>query len=69
MVSQKLRVAIKLGDEPAYKVAQKAGIDPTTLSKLMCGIVKVKQGDPRVLAVGKVLGIPDEECFENEATV
>ena len=27
MVSQKLKAAIKLGDEPAYRIAQKAGID------------------------------------------
>ncbi|MEW6671780.1 MAG: hypothetical protein AB1427_08750 [Thermodesulfobacteriota bacterium] len=67
MVSQKLKVAIKLGDEPAYKIAYKAGIDPSTLSKLICGIVNVKAGDQRVINVGKVLGIPPEECFREEA--
>lgn len=64
MVSEKLRAAIKLNNVPAYKVAHKAGIDPSTLSKLMCGIVKVKPGDPRVIKVGRVLGIPPEECFQ-----
>jgi len=67
MVSEKLRAAIKLGHVPAYKVAHKAGLDPSTLSKLICGIVKVKYGDPRVIAVGRVLGIPVEECFQEEA--
>ncbi|MBL7180281.1 MAG: hypothetical protein ISS67_06000 [Desulfobacterales bacterium] len=67
MVSQKLRAAIKLGDEPAYKIAHKAGLDPSTLSKLICGIVKVKDGDQRVIKVGKVLGIPPKECFREEA--
>ena len=38
MVSERFRAAIKLGDEPAYKIAQKAGLDPSTLSKLICGI-------------------------------
>lgn len=69
MVSQKLKVAIKLAGEPSYKIAHKAGINPTTLSKLVCGIVKVKPGDPRVLMVGEVLGIKPEECFEKGTTV
>jgi len=64
MVSEKLRAAIKLNHVPAYKVAHEAGIDPSTLSKLICGIVKVKPGDSRVIKVGKVLGIPAEDCFQ-----
>ena len=64
MISSKLRKAIKLSDEPSYRIAHKAGLDPNTLSKIKCGIIKVKFGDPRVLAVGKVLGIQDDECFD-----
>jgi transcriptional regulator with XRE-family HTH domain len=67
MVSEKLRAAIKLGNIQAYKVAHEAGIDPSTLSKLICGIIKVKHGDERVIKIGKVLGLPPDECFqENE---
>ena len=66
MVSEKLRAAIKLNHVPAYKIAHKAEIDPSTLSKLICGIVKVKKGDLRVIKVGKVLGIPAEDCFQGE---
>ena len=68
MVSEKLRAAIKLNHVPAYKVAHKAGIDPSTLSKLICGIVKVKPGDHRVIKVGKILGISAEDCFQEEAS-
>lgn len=64
MVSQKLRVAIKLNEEPAYKLAQKAGLDPSTLSKLICGIIQVKPNDPRIIAVGRVVGLSEKECFE-----
>ena len=64
MVSEKLRASIKLGSEPAYKIAHKAGLDPSTLSKLICGITKVRLGDPRVIAVGRVLNIPEDECFQ-----
>ena len=66
MVSEKLRAGVKLSDNRAYKIAHKAGIDPSTLSKLICGIVKVRPGDPRVIRVGKVLGIPAEDCFQQE---
>ena len=53
MVSQGLKAAIKLGEDPAYKIAHRAGISSSTLSKLICGIDKVRPGDPRVLAVGR----------------
>ncbi|OEU62874.1 MAG: hypothetical protein BBJ57_03485 [Desulfobacterales bacterium PC51MH44] len=69
MVSQKLKIAIKLADEPSYKIAHKAGINPSTLSKIVCGIVKVKPGDSRVLRVGEVLGIKPEECFEKGTAI
>jgi hypothetical protein len=64
MVSRKLRVAIKLSETPAYKIAQAAGENPATLSKLLHGIIPVKPNDPRVIKIGKVLGIPETECFE-----
>ena len=69
MISNKLKAALKLGDEPAYMIAHKAGINPSTLSKLVCGIVKVKTGDSRVLMVGKVLGLKPEECFEKGTAI
>jgi hypothetical protein len=65
MMSQKLKILIKLNEQPAYRLAQKAGLDPSTLSKLICGIIPVKPGDPRVIAVGRIVGISAEECFEN----
>ncbi|MFZ2444725.1 MAG: helix-turn-helix transcriptional regulator [Syntrophobacteraceae bacterium] len=63
-ISRNLKAAIKLGPERAYRVARRAGISPTTLSKLMNGIVEVKPDDPRVVAVGKVLGVEASKCFE-----
>jgi transcriptional regulator with XRE-family HTH domain len=67
MISKKLRAAIKLDpDHRAYEIAHKAGIDPSTLSKLICGIVKVNPGDERVIKVGKVLGLSPDECFQEE---
>jgi hypothetical protein len=63
ILSQKLIAAIKLSDTPAYKIAWSAGVNPTVLSKLINGIEKLKPNDPRIIAVGKVLGISGDECF------
>lgn len=63
-VSQKLIVAIKLNRKPAYKIAWDAGVNPTMLSKLINGIERPKFNDPRIIAVGRVLNIPPEECFQ-----
>jgi hypothetical protein len=63
MISNKFRDAIKL-NAPAYQIARKARLHHSTLSKLLCGIDEVKPNDPRIIAVGKVLGLSAEECFE-----
>jgi hypothetical protein len=68
-VSQKLITAIKLSSIPAYKIAWSAGVNPTMLSKLINGIEKPKLHDQRVIAVGKVLGVPASECFEREKEI
>jgi hypothetical protein len=66
IVSQKLIAAIKLNPSPAYKIAWEAGVNPTTLSKLIHGIEKPKPNDPRIVKVGKVLGLSAIECFREE---
>jgi len=66
MVSRKLRETIKLHKQRAYQIAFEAGIHPSTLSKIMNGIDRVKFGDQRVLAVGRVLGIPDKDLFDDQ---
>ena len=64
MVSDKFRLLIKTSPLKAYEIAHKAGIHPTTLSKISCGIEKVKSDDSRVLAVAQVLGVSADECFQ-----
>ncbi len=63
-VSERLWVAVKTSRRPAYKIAQEAGIHPSWLSKAINGIENVKPGDPRIISVGKILGIPESECFD-----
>lgn len=65
VVSEKLKVAIKLNPKPAYQIAWSAEVNPNVLSKLINGIERVQPEDQRIIAVGKVLGIPSEECFES----
>ena len=67
IVSKKLIAAVKLNSTPAYKIAWGVGVNPTMLSKLLNGIERPKSNDPRVIAVGRVLNIPPEECFQEGA--
>ena len=63
-VSKKFKVAIKLNNEPAYQIAQKAGVDPNVLSKIINGIVSIEPNDERVIKIGTHLGLEPYECFE-----
>lgn len=64
MISRKFREAIKLADLKAYEIAHEAGMHPSTLSRIVNGIDEVKPGDPRVIRIAKVLGLRQEDCFE-----
>ncbi len=63
-LSQQFLIRLKLNDLPAYKIAQQAGVNPTTLSRLINGIDRVKPEDPRIVAVGQIMGLAQWECFE-----
>ncbi len=67
-ISRKFIEAVKLAEIRQYKICQKArpSLHPTVLSRLMNGIEKVKDNDARVVAIGRVLGLKPNECFEPE---
>jgi hypothetical protein len=67
LVSEKLKAAIKLNRKPAYQIAWLAEINPNVLSKLINGIERVRPNDPRIISVGKVLGVAPEECFQEKS--
>lgn len=67
MISQKLIHAVKLSEKRNYKIAHEAGLHPSSLSSLINGIEKVKPNDRRVISIGRVLGIPEGECFQEKA--
>lgn len=66
MISKKFKIAIKLSDIPAWKIAYMAGVNPNVLSKIMSGALLVKPGDARIVKVANVLKLSETECFENE---
>lgn len=63
-ISKELRAALKLGDRPAYRMAIQAGLHPSTLSRLLHGAETVKPADARIIALGKLLGFSEADCFE-----
>lgn len=64
MISQKFRTAVKLSNRRAYQIAWEAGVHPNFLSKIINGIERVKPGDSRVIRIGKVLGLSEDDLFE-----
>ncbi len=63
-ISSRFLSALKLHESPAYRLAQRAGVNPNTLSRLINGIEPLRENDPRILAVADVLGLPRNEVFE-----
>jgi hypothetical protein len=63
-VSREFKTRLKMHEQPAYKIAHRAGINPTTLSKLVNGIEPIKLNDERISRVAVVLGLNAAEAFE-----
>ena len=67
LLSRRFIEAVKLHPEPAYRLALRAGFHPATLSKLIHGAERVRPRDERIIAVGREMGLSEEECFEVRA--
>jgi len=65
MLSDRLRIAVRMADERQYRLARRAGLDPSIVSKWLNGIVDPKRGDPRVVKLGALVGVPADACFDN----
>ncbi len=65
-LSRQFLIRLKLHELPAYKIAQRAGVNANTLSRLINGIDPVKPQDERIISVGQVIGLAPSECFEKE---
>ena len=67
--SREFLIRLKLNDEPIYRICQRAGVNASTLSRLINGIDPVKPGDERIIRVADVLGLSPEEAFQTEESV
>lgn len=64
MLSRKFMDALKASPMPRYRLAREADVHPTVLWKLVCGYQEPRNGDERLLRVGKLLGLKRDEVFE-----
>ena len=68
-ISQTFIIRLKLHRDPAYRIAQMAGVNPTTLSKLINGAEPVRSDDDRILRVGRILGLEPDQVFDSREVV
>jgi hypothetical protein len=68
-VSVKFIEALRQHPERAYRLWRRAGVDPTTGSKLLHGASVPRPNDPRIIAVGRELGLAPAECFHVDESV
>jgi len=66
-VSKEFIHAVRTSPIRNYRLALNSGVHPTYLSKLINHAVTVKNGDHKVIAIGKVLGIDSDNCFKDIA--
>jgi len=66
-ISKHLIARIKLNRRRACRIAHQAGLAPSTFSRIVNGIDRVKSGDLRIARLAAVLGLPEAECYESDA--
>jgi len=65
-ISTELRQAVKLAPNRQYELAQVIGIHPSTLSGWISGAFGVRDGDPRVVRLAELLGVPRDRAFDED---
>jgi hypothetical protein len=69
-VSQQLKLAAlqkRCEGVRLYQIAAAAGLHPTVASALLNDIRPVYEDDPRVIALGKAVGLSASECFARDS--
>ena len=68
-VSKSLIRAVNESPLPEYRIAQLAGLHPSTVSKLLNGLARVRPGDHRALAIARVLGLSEQEAIGPDSEI
>jgi hypothetical protein len=63
-VSDAFKTKLWLDERKAWKIAIEADVNPSVLSRIVCGYEKLRPNDDRVLRIGKILGLAENQCFE-----
>lgn len=63
-VSREFKARLKLAERPAYRIATEAGVNPSTLSKIVHDAERIQIGDQRVCRVARILGLSAKDAFE-----
>lgn len=63
-VSRRFVEAVRLSPMKAYMLARLSGLHPSTLSLWLHGGRDLQLGDCRAVAIGRMVGLEPEECFE-----
>lgn len=72
-ISEALRQAVRTSGIPQYLLARRverdsgSPMDRSVLSAWLCGITPVRAGDPRVAALGRLVGVAPDQCFSARA--
>lgn len=66
MLSTRLIHAVKLHSEPQWRLAHRAGVHPSTLSRWMNRVEVPRRDDPRLIRLAAQVAVPLEDCFTVE---
>lgn len=66
MLSNKLRVAIRTSDKRQYHLAREIDVHPSLVSCWLNDITPVRAGDPRIVALGRLVGVRAADCFRTD---
>ena len=56
---------LKLHPRPAYEIAQLANVDPNWVSKALHGMICLREDDERLIRIAQVLGLSENQIFED----
>jgi hypothetical protein len=63
MLSETLLKKLREYPERQFRVAALIGVSGSCLSHWVRGSHRVRNGDPRIVLLGEILGVPAAECF------